>query len=531
MNKVLVIGLDGYEISVGDQLMAAGEMPTLAKIREQSARFLLQHGAAKRTGLAWEHFSSGLSPEQGHRWSVFDFDPGTYRARQNGAAFPPFLAKTNIKSAVFDLPYFDLGRAPDVRGITSWGAHDPGTNRASSPTTLLDEAKEQFGEYPATKWIYGHTWPSSADCEEMGAALVRAVQQRTKISRWLFRDRLPDSELCIVVVSELHSAIEALWHGIDRSHPLNSHPSASAAEKSLLDVYRATDSLIEELASEFTEHELIIFNMHGMGENRSDPQSMLLLPEFLYRSHFGRTFFEEPSDWGKTVNGTPINIDSKGWRIDTPDTRGFVQRIFDFAHRKVPIPFRRFFGLDAWYAWSRPKSAVLWMPAARYQPFWHKMPAFALPSYYDGSIRINLKGRERHGIVPVDSYESECERVVEMLQECRDPNTGEPVVDCVEYNGRSSPLDVHRSQGDIIVVWRNSAVAFEHPKIGRIGPVPFRRTGGHTGRWGFAYIKSSNCPPADYGVRSSFDVAPTLLDMLHRPKLCELGGTSLLKNS
>ena len=60
--KTLMIGLDGYEASVGDAMMAAGQLPALQHLRERSACFLLDHGSAKRPGLAWEHISSGLAP-------------------------------------------------------------------------------------------------------------------------------------------------------------------------------------------------------------------------------------------------------------------------------------------------------------------------------------------------------------------------------------------------------------------------------------------------------------------------------------
>src|SRR5262245_55091506 len=65
------------------------------------------------------------------------------------------------------------------------------------------------------------------------------------------------------------------------------------------------------------------------------------------------------------------------------------------------------------------------MPAARYQPFWSRMPAFAFPSYYDGQIRLNLAGRERHGIVPVWNFEVERDRIVAALQEIHCLETGE----------------------------------------------------------------------------------------------------------
>ena len=60
--RVLAIGLDGLELTLVERLIAEGEMPALAELRRRAARFRLDHGSAQRTGLAWEHVASGLSP-------------------------------------------------------------------------------------------------------------------------------------------------------------------------------------------------------------------------------------------------------------------------------------------------------------------------------------------------------------------------------------------------------------------------------------------------------------------------------------
>src|SRR6186997_3445625 len=115
--RVLVIGLDGLEISIAQRLMAAGQMPALAELHRRAACFRLDHGSAQRTGLAWEHVASGLSPEAGRRWAAVEFDPASYRAWQEGARFTPWWTGLDRRVVVFDTPYVDLRRAPDTRGI------------------------------------------------------------------------------------------------------------------------------------------------------------------------------------------------------------------------------------------------------------------------------------------------------------------------------------------------------------------------------------------------------------------------------
>ena len=65
-----------------------------------------------------------------------------------------------------------------------------------------------------------------------------------------------------------------------------------------------------------------------------------------------------------------------------------------------------------------------------------------------------------------------------------------------------------------MVIWRGVVTALEHPRLGLIGPVPLRRTGGHTGPHGMAYLAGTSLEPGDHGVRSSFDVVPTIARLL-----------------
>jgi predicted AlkP superfamily phosphohydrolase/phosphomutase len=156
------------------------------------------------------------------------------------------------------------------------------------------------------------------------------------------------------------------------------------------------------------------------------------------------------------------------------------------------------------------------------------MPAFALPSFYDGRIRVNLKGRERHGLVEPSRYEETRSELETLLRECRDPRTGEPVVGFVERPATRDPLAMNGSEADLVVVWRGVAAALEHPRLGRIGPVPLRRTGGHTGPHGVAWVAAPEVPPGERGERSSFDVVPTIARLLGADPPAHVSGTSLL---
>ena len=124
-------------------------------------------------------------------------------------------------------------------------------------------------------------------------------------------------------------------------------------------------------------------------------------------------------------------------------------------------------------------------------------------------------------------YEAVCGELERLLVECRNSRTGEPAVEAIERGARRDPMALGRSEADLTVVWRGVAVALEHPRLGLIGPVPLRRTGGHTGRYGLAYVRTPGVAAGDGGVRSAFDVVPTLVALLGEPPSVRMSGRPL----
>ncbi len=157
------------------------------------------------------------------------------------------------------------------------------------------------------------------------------------------------------------------------------------------------------------------------------------------------------------------------------------------------------------------------------------MPAFCLPSFFHGRIRINLIGRESKGVVSPEDYNQTCDLLEKLLFECRDPRTGLPIITGVNRAQIDDPMQLDDSDADLVVIWQGCPNAFEHPRHGVIGPVPFRRTGGHTGTHGTALISGSGMPAGRYGVRSSHDVLPTLAELLHTSVPGQVSGRSMLE--
>jgi hypothetical protein len=261
-----------------------------------------------------------------------------------------------------------------------------------------------------------------------------------------------------------------------------------------------------------------------MGTNNADVPSMVLLPEFVYRWATGNTLLDPPDEW--TADPTQVLIVPEG--EDPLDTitrcyatipRTFTSRVKrKLRSLRTPAPSNDATVLDL---------SLDWQPAMRYRPHWAKMRAFALPAFYDGRVRVNLRGREPAGIVELADYARTLDDLEAALLECRDACTGDRVVDHVE-RATASPFSLDASEADLTVVWSAPTNAFVHPELGLIGPVPFLRTGGHTGPYGFAFVSGDGVDAGDGGIRSAFDVAPTIAAMLDFTPEREIDGTSML---
>lgn len=516
MNRVLAIWLDGFETD----LLETFGLHRIRSLMAESATARLDHGADRLSGLAGEHLATGLGGVDSGRRSAVEFDPATYRCVQVGTVATPLYGA--VPTVVFDPSYFDLeSSSPGVTGVVDWGSHDPGCAKTGRPDGLYDEVIERFGRYPATDWLYGSPWQSAAECRRAGRSLTTAVGRRLDAVTWLLEERLPDWQLAIVGVSEAHSASEKFFHGLDPNPMWQGVRSVPTARQAMRSVYAAVDEFVGALVDRFPDAVHVVFAMHGMGPNDSDVASTVLIGDLLRRWSGGNT-----ADVAFPTNdhGLPLLSPFTTW------SRAVRQRLGQPVPPAVPAPLRRLRNrvrrrTNAHAPYSN-ETSLMGHALMRYQPDWPRMRAFATPSYYDGRIRINLKGRERDGVVEPHDYEATVAEIEAMLYECRDLRTGAPAVVSVE-RPFADPFAVPSSDADLTVTWNRMVLGISHPTLGTFGPVPPARTGGHTSPFGFCAVHGPGIASADLGARSAHDVVPTLLRLSGSPVPEGLSGVAL----
>lgn len=526
MQRVAVIGLDAAEPDLIEQMIAKGELPTLARLRQSGAHCRLESEATWRAGRVWETLLTGDADFPSASW----FDPATYSNYQVGSRKkPPFYARIpKLNLLALDVPYMSLWY--DLPGAqVIWGGHDAGYPRASRPAGLVKQLDAKFGVHPAFHNDFNCAWHHEQSIDTLADALIEGSRRRVKVVQWLMQ-QFPNWNLFMTVLSEAHSAGEVFWHGVAERHPLSSISTVPLARRRLFDVYRELDrSVAEMIGSMPPGTTVVVCSLHGMETNDYDVPSMALLPELMHRAHFGQSLLRgvNPRRWQKQgcppiVPGegmkwndymrmhfaaSPLRQKWRAWRHASRIRRGRVRPVEDLI---VPIPPETDQPPEKI---AEPRWTLNWQTTCWYRKYWPQMRAFALPVFYDGRVRINLQGRESGGLVAANDYEKTCDWVEQLLAPCRNIRDGVSAVTDIERRRRTDPLNPNGPDADLVITWNKAVDAIQHPRYGTIGPFPFRRTGGHTDH-GFAYIVGPNVAQRDLGLREALQLTPTIVSML-----------------
>jgi predicted AlkP superfamily phosphohydrolase/phosphomutase len=160
------------------------------------------------------------------------------------------------------------------------------------------------------------------------------------------------------------------------------------------------------------------------------------------------------------------------------------------------------------------------------------MKAFALPSFSEGYVRLNVAGRDARGIVAPADYDAVCDEVTRELEALRNPRTGSPAVARVMRTRRTALQESVPGErlpdADLIVLWTAEPTdVVDHPRLGRIGPVPFKRAGSHVHR-GFLLAHGDGIPAGQRrGEHHALAIAPTILQLLGATPPPHIEGTPI----
>ena len=531
--SVIAIGLDAADPDLMERWMDAGHLPVLDGLRRQGGYGRLDNLGYYKAETPWTTFLTGCMPAKTGYWTPVKFIEGSYRVEEVEAydfkEFPPFYALgPDWNVAIFDVPQTVLTPAANGPQVLAWGAHSPQTPSHSRPAELYADLVDRHGPHPALHHDHGEWW-NTKYLHFLHGALLTGIDRRADICcEWFEHKRW---NLFMTFFSETHSAGHDFWFLSRPDHPL--YPLRSRAGFSgdpMLDVFRRVDTAIGRMLEAAPDDAtVVVFSVHGSDNNVTDVPSMLFLPEFLYRlDHPG----EQLVAGGRAGTPVPPMITeprNPQWPHEIRDLfepRHPLHRLARHltprrAHRRLARLFERF----APPVLLSPKElkqrgqGVAWQPTTWYSAHWPQMDAFALPSFSEGYVRINLAGREPQGRVRPEDYEATCARIESELERLVDARTGKPVVKhVVRTRDSADDRDPKRPEADLVVVWADTPTdVVDHPTLGRIGPVPYRRTGSHRPRGFWIASGAGIAPGTQFKSAHAVDLPATILALMDAP--------------
>ncbi|HET7585384.1 MAG TPA: alkaline phosphatase family protein [Gemmatimonadaceae bacterium] len=501
--RVMLIGLDLGDGPLLRRWAESGELPHLQRLMRQGTAAELGTTAEWLHVSAWPTLYTGAPV--GHHGVYYTFQPapglqGYRRFAPDQYGVPTMwrlLGDAGVRCTVFDAPYTHPERGEHVTQIFDWGTWAHYFKPASNPPELLRRLTRACGAYPLG--LEAHDLGLAAqDAQGMQPRLLRSVRAKTDAILWLMRERPWD---CFVAVyGETHPGAHYCWD-----------PARNADQQRLRELYRELDTGIGRIASALPDDTtMLIVTGDRIAPNHS---GWHLLPDLLRRTGM----LAEPAPDAPTAAGG----------ADAPPPRaGFdpVRALRDL----LPKDFRKSLA-------RRLPTALRDRLARRVDTAaidWSRTRAYLLPTDLEGCVRINLAGREPHGIVqPGAEYDAVCDELCAALTELVNPATGARAVrEVIRADDRfAGPRRDYLP--DLVVLWSDEApiTALDSPRVGHCAaPSPDGRPGTHAAP-GFLIASGAAAAGASLDGAHVRDIAPTILSLYGVERPNYMDGATLLQ--
>lgn len=417
---ICVLQFDAASVAVVERMLAAGRLPVLAGLIERGRRVELDTPADHFAAGAFHTLYSGIELADHGLFYPFQWEAASQRARYMSAfPAPPAiwerLAAAGLRTLAID-PY--ESRPPGVwKGtyVCGWGFRDRVVlPRWSLPRAAGAQLAKRHGGGPHATEIFGR--PTVRELLALREKLVAAPARVATAAIELLAAEEP-FDLTWLTFSAAHLAGHQFW---DLSQ-LAEEPRGRGRElltAALEDVYAAVDEAFGRvLAALPGDTDVLVASAVGMDVNSSRAD---LLPQML----------------AAVLNGGPLPSDGDGagaiWRLRAaipPGARGAIARA---------LPDRVALEL----------TARLELRGIG----WEQTAAFCHPADNQGYVRLNLRGRERDGIVDPAEADALLDTIARGLATFDDPDGAAAVarVDRVREHHDGARTD---QLPDLVVQW------------------------------------------------------------------------------
>src|SRR5919109_743763 len=483
---IAVLQFDGVSLPHLDEFLTRSRLPTLARLRQAGHWFSLETPVASWEGATYYSLYSGKGVGEHGIYFPFMWDAAKQRVQSQDEYATPEpvwdrVGSIGVRSLVID-PY--EGREPKSlsgKALSGWQFRHKVTLRSWSVPRHLDrQLKRRFGEPPLVEEVYGR--PAAPYLFKLRDRLINAPKRAAKVAATLLSEESFD--LAWITMSSSHIAGHWFLDPSRLSQDQFDTEMRSKLDATLCDAYAAVDEALARIVEALPATvDIIVLSPSSMGPNASRTH---LLPGML------QAVLSEKSLETKTTKAAGSSL----WRL-----RAAVPQRFRACVARV-LPDR----------WTTAITARLEMWGVD----WTKTRAFMAPSGDCGYVRLNLRGRERDGVVNPEEAEMLLEQIASGLRTFHDPD-GKPAVEKIEFVSDSLGFGtLLHAFPDLIVHWSERLpphlTGVHSPQFGEVASVGWGsgRTGEHRdGAWALIVPRSSKLKPPTKRPHV-LDVVPTV---------------------
>jgi predicted AlkP superfamily phosphohydrolase/phosphomutase len=480
-----VLQFDSTSIPLVERMLGEGRLPALARARESGHTYELDPGSTPLfPSAAYPTLYSGQEIADHGIYSAFPWFPDEQRVRFMRSLALPRSVWERVPPGRRALVVDPYDHWPPSSGeglfVSGWQYRNrvAALERWSVPADAHRKLSRRFGAPPLLEDAYG-AQPAARLLEARRHLIDASVRVSTLVTDVLGRERF---DLIWATFSAGHFAGHFLW---DSSQIVEGDTVAPDDEallaRTVEDVYEAVDRAIGEILDALDEDaDAIVMSPIGMGPftSRSD-----MLPELL-----------------DAVLG------------DSADGRAAGSSIFRLR-ASVPSAVR------AAVARALPAAVVHELAARLYLQGvdWSRTRAVALPGEHNGYIRLNVRGRERDGIVASEAVDELLAELAEGLMSFRDEDGGAAIAAVERPDVGEGEAAAHLP--DLVVRWSDRPSSGVHAlRSERFGEVRRRGKTGLSGHhreeaWAVVLPGASSLRPID-GYPRIVDVAATVCELL-----------------
>ena len=432
-NSPLVIF--GFDVGAADLLKRwaeEGYLPTVASVMERGCwgraagpELVCEHGT-------WLSLFSGV-PRREHGFYHFrQLKLGSYELQpfstQDTGVLPFWSCLRGPEKKVFVIDAPETTPVKDLPGIqiANWASHEPVLPASTEPANLLNEVNRIFGVQPVVGEAFNSTFEED---RQLYQQLLQQIERKGELYRQLLsRDPF---DLIVVVFSESHTASHQFWKYSPESQ-MEKADEESELIHAIRDVYQTIDRQMRLMLEQLPDTtNVFIFSLLGMQDQYPTNG---LIEDFCQKLGYQAPPVLSPG---------PLTM----------------------ARRLMPRSWR----VALSFLLPRGTQEQLLTNQLQSGTNWSKTTAFPIPGWDMSFLRVNLKGREPHGIVvPGAEYEAVLKRLEADLHQLIDPRTNASPLKRVVRTVDLYDSAPHRGLPDLFVEWRPSPYFREcilHPRV------------------------------------------------------------------